>query len=78
MSAPTKFRLALEGKQHLLGTEAERALLGLYFQAGGFDKETADASVFRWSRAIDKAEFAAKLQQATKWAETVTISPEGK
>lgn len=73
MSAPKKFTVALKGKQRQRGTRAERALLRLYFMAGGFNPDTADASVFRWAAADDPKEFEAKLGQAVAWAEIVEL-----
>ncbi len=75
MSAPNKFTVPLTRaaarKYPQRGTQAERALLRLYFMAGGFDVETAEGSVYRWSYATNAKEFNVKLAQATKWGETV-------
>jgi hypothetical protein len=74
MSAPKEFFVYLDpDSKERLGTPADRALLRLYFMAGGFDPELADASVMRWSGAIDPKEFEAKLAQATEWATTVVF-----
>lgn len=74
MSAPTRFRINLRGKQTKRGTRADRALLRAYFLLCGFTAREADAAVSRWSAATNRREFERKVADVAKYFETVDLT----